>query len=114
MAVDTDHGQLDAPRRSKLVAWVPDFSAGSLSLILTVLLGFYHFGGVMTTLTTEQNGIKAAAAAELIRSKEAVADVKQSVGAIDAKVSSVQEKLGGLAVTIAEIRATQQQRNTPK
>lgn len=109
MSQDTDHANLDQPRR-KIVAWMPDFTAGNLTLILTVLGGFYHFGGTQATLASEQINMKAAAAAEIARSKEANSEVKQSVSAIDAKLSTVNDKLGLMAVTMAEIRATQQQR----
>ncbi len=100
--------QDDLPKLTKLITWMPDFTAGNLTLIITVLAGFYHFGGTISAITAEQANMKAAAATELLHSKEALFEVKQSVGTVDSKITSVQDKLGVMAVTIAEIHATQQ------
>lgn len=108
----TDYDQNDPPARRQLVKWIPDFSSGNLGLILTIAGMIYHFGGEMKSIRQELEAMKATNVVEAVRDEKTITEMKMSVGAVDLKIGSVQEKLGTMAVTLAEIRATQQQRGS--
>jgi hypothetical protein len=98
-----------APRRSKFVAWAPEFSAGTASLILTIAGGIFYFGGELKTQRTEIDQVKRDALADASRSKEAIANVAADVKGIQATVNSMNETLAGMKVMqqITQQQATQ-------
>lgn len=104
-----DVNEVDQPKRS-FINWSPEFNAGTAALILSMIGSVYLFGGEISAIKGEQANQKKDSLAEAQRSKETIADMKASVAALDTKIQAVNDKLGTMAVTMAEIRATQQQR----
>lgn len=105
---DTDNAPLDSSRlkRGKFVAWAPEFSAGTASLILTIACGIYYFGGELKTMRFDLDQVKREAVADTARNKESIANVAADVKDIRTTVNSINETLAGM-------KAVQQMQQQP-